>query len=57
MHAQQLGISTIYQELNLIPHLTVGENIYLGRELRLFSGVIDQNQLFNRLELFLVTLV
>ena len=39
MHAQQLGISTIYQELNLIPHLTVGENIYLGREPRLFSGV------------------
>ena len=39
MHAQQLGISTIYQELNLIPHLTVGENIYPGREPRLFSGV------------------
>jgi len=46
MHAQQLGISTIYQELNLVPNLTVGENIYLGREPRLFSGVIDQNQLF-----------
>ncbi len=29
-HAQQLGISTIYQEFNLAPHLTVPENIFLG---------------------------
>lgn len=26
------GISVIYQELNLIPHMSVGENIFLGRE-------------------------
>ena len=31
-HAQQLGISTVYQEVNLVPTLTVAENIYLGRE-------------------------
>jgi len=31
-HAQDLGISTIYQELNLIPHLSIAENIFLGRE-------------------------
>ncbi|WP_422478958.1 sugar ABC transporter ATP-binding protein [Pleomorphochaeta sp. DL1XJH-081] len=30
-HAETLGISIIYQELNLIPHLTVAENIFLGR--------------------------
>jgi len=30
--AQALGISMIHQELSLIPHLTVGQNIYLGRE-------------------------
>ncbi len=30
--AQQLGITMIHQELNLIPHLTVMENIFLGRE-------------------------
>ncbi|QYR24224.1 sugar ABC transporter ATP-binding protein [Paenibacillus sp. sptzw28] len=30
--AQQLGIVMIHQELNLIPHLTVMENIFLGRE-------------------------
>jgi ribose transport system ATP-binding protein len=40
-HAQGLGISTIYQEFNLVPHLSVGENIFLGREpLRL--GLIDR---------------
>ena len=31
-HAQQLGISTVYQEVNLCPNLTVAENIFLGRE-------------------------
>jgi ABC-type sugar transport system ATPase subunit len=30
--AQQAGISIIYQEFNLIPHLGVRENIFLGRE-------------------------
>ena len=28
--AQALGISTIYQEFNLAPHLTIAENIFLG---------------------------
>jgi ribose transport system ATP-binding protein len=31
-HAQELGISVIYQEFNLIPYLSVAENIFLGRE-------------------------
>ncbi|PIE33634.1 D-xylose ABC transporter ATP-binding protein [candidate division KSB3 bacterium] len=30
--AQELGITTIYQEFNLIPYLSVSQNIYLGRE-------------------------
>ena len=30
--AQNLGISMIHQELSLIPNLTIGQNIYLGRE-------------------------
>ena len=30
--AQELGISIIHQELNLCKHLTVAENIFLGRE-------------------------
>jgi len=38
--AQQLGISTVYQEINLCPNLTVAENILIGREPRK-AGRID----------------
>jgi len=31
-HAESLGISTVYQEINLIPHLSMAENICLGRQ-------------------------
>ncbi|MCG1012515.1 sugar ABC transporter ATP-binding protein [Tepidanaerobacter sp. GT38] len=31
--AQQLGVAIIHQELNLCPHLSVAENIFLGREI------------------------
>ncbi len=31
-HAQALGISTVYQEINLCPNLTVAENVMIGRE-------------------------
>ena len=30
-HAQALGISTVYQEVNLCPNLSVGENVLIGR--------------------------
>src|SRR5512143_966752 len=32
--AQNLGISMIHQELNLMPHLTIAQNIFIGREPR-----------------------
>jgi len=32
LQAQQLGITIIHQELNLMPDLTVAQNIYIGRE-------------------------
>ncbi len=32
--AQMLGISIIHQEMNLLPHLTVAQNIFIGREPR-----------------------
>ena len=38
--AQQAGISTIYQEINLVPLRSVTENICLGREKRRF-GLLD----------------
>jgi len=31
-HAQELGISAVYQEINLIPTMSVAENIFLGRQ-------------------------
>ncbi|MFC2139708.1 sugar ABC transporter ATP-binding protein [Bacteroidota bacterium] len=40
-HAQELGIGVIYQEFNLIPRLTVAENIFLGREFTLAFGMLD----------------
>ena len=38
--AQELGISTVYQEVNLCPNLSVAENIFIGRYPRRF-GMID----------------
>jgi ribose transport system ATP-binding protein len=40
-HAQQLGIRTIYQELNLVPSLSAAANIFLGREPGRF-GLLDR---------------
>ncbi|MCQ2000971.1 sugar ABC transporter ATP-binding protein [Arthrobacter zhaoxinii] len=37
--AQEAGISTVYQEVNLCPNLTVEENILLGREPRRFGHI------------------
>lgn len=31
-HAMEIGIATVYQEFNLIPYLSVAENIFLGRQ-------------------------
>ena len=39
LEAQSLGISTVYQEVNLIPTLTVAENIFLGREPKKFGNI------------------
>lgn len=47
-HAQQSGISIIYQELNLVPHLSAAENIFLGREPMLAAGIIDRKKLLEK---------
>ena len=57
--SQELGISMIHQELSLIPYLTVGQNIFLGREPQgALPGFIDwktlygqTQELLNRLDL------
>ncbi len=44
--AQQLGISMVHQELNLIPALDVARNVFLGREPTRGLGVIDWPKLY-----------
>ncbi|MGQ4511148.1 ATP-binding cassette domain-containing protein [Streptomyces sp. DW26H14] len=41
LEAQSAGISTIYQEVNLVPLMSVARNLHLGREPRRF-GLIDE---------------
>ena len=41
IQAQQAGISTIYQEVNLVPLMSIASNVYLGREPRNRFGLID----------------
>ncbi|MCP4418374.1 MAG: sugar ABC transporter ATP-binding protein [Chloroflexi bacterium] len=44
--AQNLGISIIHQELNLMPHLTLAQNIFIGREPRRGAGILlDETEL------------
>lgn len=42
--AKELGIAVIHQELNMCTHLTVAENIFLGREI-LRSGMLDDREM------------
>jgi len=39
--ALESGISTVFQELSLLPNLTIVENMYLGRELTTSIGTLD----------------
>jgi galactofuranose transport system ATP-binding protein len=41
LEAQREGISTVYQEVNLCPNLTVAENLFAGRYPRNRLGLID----------------
>ena len=44
--AMELGIQIIYQELNLVPHLSVAENIFLGRMTPgPFPGTVDHKKM------------
>ena len=46
-HAIELGISTVYQEVNLCPNLTVAENIFVGRQ-PMRRGQIDWKTINSR---------
>ena len=45
MEAQNIGIATVYQEVNLCPNLSVAENLFIGREPRNRLGMIDWRQM------------
>jgi simple sugar transport system ATP-binding protein len=48
MDAQKIGISTVYQEVNLCPNLSVAENVFIGRQPRRKYGGVDWKEM-NRL--------
>ncbi len=46
--AQDLGICIIHQELNLMPDLTIAENIFIGRETRKIVRCFLNDEIINR---------
>ncbi|KEI43254.1 sugar ABC transporter ATP-binding protein [Saccharopolyspora rectivirgula] len=46
--AQRAGIAMIHQELDLVPALSVAENLYLGREPRTRYGAVDRRKMASR---------
>jgi ABC-type sugar transport system ATPase subunit len=46
--AQGHGIAVIYQELNLAEHLSVAENVFIGREPRTRFGTVDHAEMKRR---------
>jgi monosaccharide-transporting ATPase len=45
LEAQRVGISTVYQEVNLCPNLSVAENIFIGRQPTDRFGQISWNRM------------
>jgi len=54
--AQACGIAIIHQELNLIPDLSITENIFLGRELVNAWGFLDKNGMHQKTQELLARL-
>ncbi|HIF9266913.1 TPA: ribose ABC transporter ATP-binding protein RbsA [Photobacterium damselae] len=52
-HSQEAGISIIHQELNLIPELTIAENIFLGREKTNAFGGIKWTEMYREADALL----
>src|SRR4051794_13857080 len=48
LHARRLGVSIVFQELNLFPHLSVAGNIFANREATLGPGLLDERQMTTR---------
>ena len=52
--AQALGISAVYQEVNLVPTLSVAENVFLGRQPKRW-GIIDTGAAIRKTQKLLET--
>ncbi|RRO03008.1 galactofuranose ABC transporter, ATP-binding protein YtfR [Pectobacterium aquaticum] len=52
-HAQSLGIGTVYQEVNLLPNLSVAANLFIGREPTRW-GIVDQHKILRQAEALLL---
>jgi ribose transport system ATP-binding protein len=48
--AQDLGIGTVFQELSLIPNLSVAENVFPNRAPTRSGGLVNWGELYNRTE-------
>ncbi|WP_368914589.1 sugar ABC transporter ATP-binding protein [Exiguobacterium acetylicum] len=48
--AEDAGIAFIHQELNILPDLTVTENLFLGRELKSRFGILKQGEMKRQAE-------
>jgi len=45
LHARRLGVSIVFQELNLFPHLTVAANIFANREQTVGGGLLAEREM------------
>jgi ribose transport system ATP-binding protein len=54
--ASERGIAFIHQELNLVPELTVAENLFLGREPRRYGCLVERRRMDRDAAVLLATL-
>lgn len=46
--AIDMGISMVYQELNYVPDMTIGENLFLGREPKNKLGCVNRKEMYRQ---------
>lgn len=51
--AMDLKIAVIHQELNLIPEMTVSENVFVGREITTAIGTVDDKEMVRKTKILL----
>ena len=50
IEAGQKGLAAVYQDLNLAPHLSIGENFFLGQFPKTGMGTVDWNAVYSKTE-------